>query len=201
MLCGRNARLLELVVTQTVRGVAPAGTTLGSTVEMLASACPVAMPIDSISPTLHRCSYDKACIFRGPLGDQLDRVARGHPAVWWWVSDRGLMVADPRPEALLYLSGFNQLAGKLVHQANLHGTLSKKDLVDIATELDVAGYLLKENLQPAQWRTIAVHNQKHSKQPIKTFQDATNYPFSAHFVRKRLYVARDAYKEGFREFF
>jgi hypothetical protein len=62
-------------------------------------------------------------MFDGLLGDQLDRVARGHPDLWWWVSDRGLVVANLRPEALLYLSGFNQLAGKMVHEANVNGRL------------------------------------------------------------------------------
>jgi hypothetical protein len=45
VLCGRNTRLLELLVTETIRWVAQAGTTLRTTVEMLAVAGSIAMPI------------------------------------------------------------------------------------------------------------------------------------------------------------
>jgi pyridoxine/pyridoxamine 5'-phosphate oxidase len=108
----------------------------------------------------------------------------------WWISKDGLNMAIVS-KAAAKLSRFDELAGKL-YVARLNGReLSQEILVVIAKELDAAGFVLRTELQSKQWRSIAEHNQKNPRQPIKTFEKACLHPVSRRAVRRWMYVARE----------
>lgn len=128
-------------------------------------------------------------------GTAIDKVVREHPGLRWWMSKEGLEVADV-PPATKRLSGFDLLAGSLMAEHRVGGRLSKDALRRIAVALDTAGFSLKDDLQPAQWKPIAEFNQKCSKDATKTFTKAIEKPRIVRYIRRRLYVARDRYLEA-----
>jgi len=111
----------------------------------------------------------------------------------WWITDKGLNMGGVVPDRV-QLSPFDELAGKLT-LANWKGRLSKDAFLEIAKELDKAGFCLKDELQPAQWTVIAQHNQKYSKNAIRTFDQAARNPRFTRYIRKRLYIARNKMKD------
>lgn len=128
----------------------------------------------------------------GLVGDKIDQIAANFEDMRWWISKDGLNMAVVSPLAAK-LSRFDDFAGKLYVNSSKNGKLSKECLVAIAKEVDLAGFALKEELQPAQWKPIAEFNQRNPRQPIKTFEKACIHRVSGRAVRRRLYVARERY--------
>jgi hypothetical protein len=197
LLCGQNSELLELLLNIFIDQIVQAGTTQGYVVRLAVGTGVGSMPIAFLCPTLQNHSLPHPFRLTGSLASVVDSLATLHPDMWWWISDQGLVMANIEAEDVIVCSGFNQLAGSLFSQEESAGRLSQSALTEISRQLDAAGYQLKENLQPAHWRQIAAHNQKFSRQAIRTFESAAAHPLSTHFVRKRLYVARDAYRKVF----
>jgi hypothetical protein len=110
----------------------------------------------------------------------------------WWITDKGLNMGAVVPDRVR-LSAFDELAGKLTI-ANWKGGLSRDALLKIAKELDKAGFSVRNELQPAQWKEIAEHNQQNSKNAIRTFDQAARNPRFTRHVRRRLYIARNKVK-------
>ncbi len=147
------------------------------------------IPIESLDDHLGEHNFIRGATFFGPAGDYLDRLVSCHPDMRWWISEKGLNVAVIPPEDS-ELSSFDQLAGRLTKENWEHGRLSREALFEIAKALDQASYVLKKELQPAQWRAIAQHNNKASRNPIKTFLEAAEKRNFVRFIRRRLYLAR-----------
>jgi hypothetical protein len=122
----------------------------------------------------------------------VERVARAHEGVHWWVSEHGLNMCQI-PLSVRSLSKFDQLAGKLYAETATGCRLSKTALLAIAQRLDDAKLSLKDHLQPKFWALIAQHNQKNPRSPIKTFVKACSSPRFQKSVRRRLYVAHNKY--------
>lgn len=150
--------------------------------------------IHSLADALSRTKLLRGKVIFGFAGDEIDKIADQYEDMRWWISKDGLHMAIV-PPAAAKLSRFDELAGKLFVDRRKDGRLSKESLMVIAKELDAAGFLLREQLQPAQWKPISEHNQKHARHAIKSFKDACQ-PLFVRSVRRRLYVARDRYLDA-----
>lgn len=157
------------------------------------SRMPIA--IHSLADVLSQTKFPRGKTIFGFVGDEFDRIAEQYDDMCWWISKEGLNMAIV-PRAAAKLSRFDELAGKLYVERSNGRRLSKEILMEIAKELDAAGFLLKEHLQPAQWKPIAEYNQKNSRQPLKTFEKACVHRVSGRGVRRRMYVARKKYVDA-----
>jgi hypothetical protein len=126
------------------------------------------------------------------LGNLLDSITLNYPNMYWWITDAGLNIATI-PSGKLLLSPMDELAGRLMTKAWKNSGLHEEALLSIAHELDNEGFSLKDELQPAQWKQIAEHNQKWSRKAITTFGEAVRNPRFVRHIRRRLYVARNKY--------
>jgi hypothetical protein len=154
-------------------------------------------PIKSLSEKLNAHRSPRGRGYFGHVGDIIEQLMTNYPTLRWWIEADGLVVDEISSE-LGPLSAFDLHAGSMAVEHIKNGRLDKDSLLIIAEQLDARGFLLKENLQPAQWRPIAEYNQKHSRTPIRTFAKAVNNPKFSRGVRRRLYVARDRYKMAHR---
>lgn len=125
------------------------------------------------------------------MGNVLNHIAMNYLNVYWWVSEKGLNMAVESPQAPL--SSFDALAGRLT-TARWKNGLSQSALIEIAKEIDAHGFKLHDELQPAYWKLIAEHNQKKSRDPITTFEQAILPRFSRG-IRRRLYIARTKFEK------
>jgi hypothetical protein len=141
--------------------------------------------------------YIRGRVFSGSLANAIETVLLNYPLLRWWLEEDGLVVDEARSE-LGSISEFDRVAGALVVKHSEDGKLSAQALELIAKTLDQGGIKLKENLQPKQWKGISDYNQKYSKAPIRTFAAAVGRPQFSRSVRRRLYVARDHYKNALR---
>jgi hypothetical protein len=94
------------------------------------------------------------------------------------------------------LSEFDRKAGELVTSHWQSRGLSNIDLLVIAKELDAQGFGLRENLQPAQWKHVARHNQQRSRSPLKTFEAVAADRRLVRQIRLRLCLARARYQSA-----
>jgi len=154
-------------------------------------------PIKSLSERLKARRSPRSSGYFGHVGDNIDQIVANYPTLRWWIAADGLVVAEISSE-LGPLSDFDRCAGSMTVEHMKNGRLDKASLLIIAEQLDARGFVLKKDLQPAQWRPIAEYNQKHSRTPIRTFAKAVNNPKFSRGVRRRLYVARDRYKMAHR---
>lgn len=152
------------------------------------------VPIHSLADDLGGKELLRGKTTFGLAGDAIDEIALNYEGMYWWISKEGLNMAILSPAAAR-LSRFDEFAGKLYVDRSKEGRLYKEVLMSIAKDLDAAGFTLKE-LQPSQWEPISKHNQKCSKQAIKTFEQACRHGAHVRSVRRRLYVARDRYKRA-----
>ncbi len=170
----------------------PGPSTPRDAVEAIIRQSQMPIAIYSLADILSQIKLPRGTVIFGFVGDEIDKIALNHEDMRWWISKEGLNMAV-LPPAAAKLSRFDELVGKLYFEASKDGKLSKQILVVIAKELDAAGFLLKEQLQPAGWKPIAEYNQKHPRQAIKTFEQACLHRLSGRAVRKRMYVAREKY--------
>lgn len=173
----------------------PGGSTYQFAVEQVAKNATLPIPIESLDDHLGEHKFIRGAVFFGLAGDHLDRLVSDHPDMRWWISEKGLNVAIIPPEDS-ELSSFDQLAGRLTKENWEHGRLSREALFEIAKALDQASYTLKKELQPAQWRAIADHNSKASRNPIKTFLEVAKKRNFVRFIRRRLYLARARFEKA-----
>jgi hypothetical protein len=172
----------------------PGPSTHRDEVEAIARQSPMPIAIHSLADVLSQTRLLRGKVIVGFVGDKIDDIAAQYEDMRWWISKEGLNMAIV-PPAAAKLSRFDELAGKLFVDRRKDGKLSKESLMVIAKELDAAGFRLREQLQPAQWKPISVHNRKYAKHPIKSFKDACQ-PRYVRSVRRRLYVARDRYLDA-----
>jgi len=71
--------------------------------------------------------------------------------------------------------------------------LAPESLKAIAERLDVAGFSLKDELQPKGRDELSEFNQKRGKKAIKTFGEGVSSAIVCRLIRRRLYRARDEY--------
>jgi hypothetical protein len=161
-------------------------------VEAIAEQSQVPFAIQSLADVLSQTKLGGGKSIFGLASNEIDRIAANYVDMHWWISKEGLNMATVAP-ALARLSEFDELAGKLYVDMSTDGKLSEQILIAIAQKLDVAGFTLKEQLQPAQWKAIAEFNRKYAREAIKTFGRACQHRRSVRSIRKRLYVARERY--------
>jgi len=167
----------------------PAPCTHREIVETIARQSQKVIAIESLAPVLSRTKFVRGTVHLGSAADEIDKIAMNYEEMQWWISKNGLNMAIV-PPAMAELSRFDEFAGKLYVDGSKTSELSDELLMTIVKELDVAEFTLAE-LQPAQRKPIFEHNQKNSRQAIKTFKKACFYPRFVRPIRRRLYVARD----------
>jgi hypothetical protein len=172
----------------------PAPCTLRDVVEQIAKQSRNRIPIESLSDELNQSVLLRATTIFGAPGDQFDQIAGNYSNMRWWISENGLNMAVVPPRAA-QLSDFNKLVGELALSRQSNGKLSRDAILEIARAVDEAGYTLEKELQPAQWKVIAKHNQTYSKLAIKTYEQAVRNRKFVRCVRRRVYVAREKYRE------
>jgi len=188
------------LVGQFVNASLPAPATHHDLIEFIcASSLPRPIPVVSLCENLNSQSIIRGVAYCKMPGDLIDDVVRAHPGVSWWVTKDGLHVEVVLPaNAMSELRTFDQIAGSLVvaswkkSEERKNTSLTGVALVEIAIQLDAAGLVLKDALQPAQWEKLRTHNQKAGRAAIKTFEKLAGSIFS-HMLRRRLYTARDRY--------
>lgn len=153
-------------------------------------------PVKSISEKLKGSVYTRgrACFEPISIGNLIEKVISGHPNLRWWIEAEGLVVDEARADLDQVLRHrFDRVAGPLLEMHWSEHGLSEASLLEIAEVLDRSDFHLLEELQPAQRKPIAAHNQKHARKPIRTFLDAARHDRFARNLRRRLYVARNRY--------
>lgn len=186
----------NLILDNSVSLSVPAPSNDRLLVEEIARQSQKPIPIASLPDVLSQREFIRGRVVFGSMGKAIDNVAINYEGMRWWISKEGLNMAIV-PPAAARLSRFDGFAGKLYVDKSKDGRISKEILVMITNELDAAGFLLKEQLQPAQWRAIAGYNQKNARQPIKTFTQACLHRVSGRAVRRRMYVAREKYLKAY----
>ena len=113
------------------------------------------------------------------------------------------MEVVPPDTAVSELSVFDRTAGAMViekwdrNPQKRNTNLSEKSLFEIAIDLDRTNLRLVEVLQPKQKAALLKHNDlRMASKGIKTFERAAKSPTFSHMLRRRLYVARDAYSRA-----
>jgi hypothetical protein len=188
-------KIRDLFALNVVNLTVPGGASQLEQVQVIATQASTPIPIAYLDPVLAETKSIRGAVFSRNLGPILNEIAVGYRDMIWFLSAEGLIMKGVEPPPVTAgLSSFDRIAGAIYVSRSSNGRLSQSDLEHIATALDEAGETLKENLQPKQWDAIAFHNQKHSRRPIKTFAAAIEDPDFARSVRRRLYVARDAYE-------
>lgn len=170
-----------------------AGSSHYEEVEQIASAANEPVPVASISKLLDGKRSLRGTVYLGDVGSEIDKIVRNYAGMRWWMEKNGLVI-DVAPHNANSLSEFDRMAGKLAYDGTVDGKLSTAVVSKIAAELDAAGFLLLENLQPAQRKTVCEFNQKYARSAVKTFAAAAVHKRFSRTVRRRLYVARDRYK-------
>lgn len=175
----------------------PGGASHAEQIRTLAEGANKPLAIAHLDPILDIEKSIRGAVFSADLGRVLNDIAISYRDMIWGLSDDGLfMQVEEPPPNTAGLSNFDKIAGEMYVGRSLNGRLSSADLHAVAAALDDSGETLKGSLQPKQWAAIAFHNQKNARRPVKTFTDAMAHPDFATFVRRRLYVARDAYKQA-----
>lgn len=196
-LWGRSSKTvdaLHLLKNNFVSLTVPGPCTLSEVVKGIASCAATPVPIESLSDELNATKLGRGKVCFDCAGDLFNQIATNYPDMRWWISATGLNMEIVFPDPVL--SPFDELAGKLTID-NWNGGLSKIALWTIASELDKAEFILRKELQAAQWKIIAAHNQKYSKKTIRNFQQAARDPRFVRSVRKRLYLARARFKKAY----
>jgi len=186
----------NLILDNSVSVSVPASSNDRILVEEIARQSQRPIPIASLPEVLSQRDFIRGKVVFGSMGNAIDKVAINYEGMRRWISKEGLNMAIV-PPASAKLSRFDEFAGRHYVDKSKDGKISKEILVVIAKELDAAGFLLKEQLQPAQWRAIAGHNQRNARQPIKTFTQACLHRVSGRAVRRRMYVAREKYVKAY----
>lgn len=184
--------MLDAYVSLTMQ----AGSSHREDLEEIARTSSQPFPIASLSNALNERRSLRGRVYFGELGRQIDKIVCNYPGMRWWMRQDGLVVDVVVPETAP-LAEFDREAGKLTWERTVNGKVSKEAILEIATLLDTAGFGLSLNLQKAQWTPIATFNQKHARAAVKTFVAAASHPQFIRMVRRRLYVARDRYREAY----
>jgi hypothetical protein len=185
----------SILVQNPVSLSAPAGSTRWDHVYAIASSALRPFPVKSISERLKEHISIRGCVFYGHVGDQIQKIMMNYPTLRWWMEADGLVIAEPADE-IGPLDPFDRFAGELVSAKWKQNKLLPDDFLGIARQLDGRGFVLKQNLQPAQWKPIAEHNMKFAQNAIRTFEAAARNAKFSRSIRRRLYVARDRYKNA-----
>jgi hypothetical protein len=171
----------------------PALSTHCDALKAIARHCQPPLAIESLDENLRRFRFLRGKTLFLDAVEAIEEIAQQHEGLHWWVSKGGLNVLN-EPMTSKKLSEFDKFAGKLYFDGSKDCKLSEELLREIARALDEAGFTLKEELQPAQWKPISEYNQKHARLAVKSFAQACGLGRFVRSVRKRLYVARARYK-------
>jgi len=158
----------------------------------IAKSASIPFAVKQVDDRLRAFSFPRGMTYFGNAGDQIQEIVGNYATLRWWMEAEGLVIAEP----VVYfgtLVPFDFFAGELVSSRWIQNRLSRADLIGIAQQLDAQSFELKQCLQPSQWKPIAEYNQKFSRNPIRTFQEAASNKKFTRSVRRRLYLARERY--------
>jgi DNA modification methylase len=110
--------ILNSVINYTV----PATCTDRDVIEQIARQASIQIPIESLACELEQKVHVRGMTCFGFPGDYFDRIARNYDQMHWWVSKNGL---NMEAAAIVSLSPFDALAGKLMFEARRPGDLWK----------------------------------------------------------------------------
>jgi len=131
--------------------------------------------IDSLPTTIDVLPRGK--IVLGFSGDNIDRIARNYPGMFWWISDRGLSM-KVLESASSNVSPFDELAGKLVYEAWLNrlpnGRIPASEYGTICAALEESGFRPLDYLKGKFRKKLADWNQMNPTKSIHTFSRLIN---------------------------
>ena len=169
-------------------------------VERIAADARMPIPIDYLCSELGDKVFSRGRAVFGSPGKYFDEIAQNYPGLHWWLSDRGLRMEILRGNGRL--PSFDELAGHLMFQARSNRNekhLKQSNYEAIAEEIDKAGFPVLKHL-PRQYRKmLALWNQKHPGQKIKTFRDAIQAKQPRDLRRgvlRCLYYAEEKVRDG-----
>ncbi len=186
---------LGLLLENLVNVSAPVGSSHFDRLHQFARAADRPFPVKSLSEKLRASVAPRGDTLFGKIGDKIEAIICNYPTLRWWMEVDGLVV-DEVQDKLNELSQFDRVAGALLVKHWNAGRLAKQSLVEIAEALDREGFQLKGDLQPADWKQIAHHNQKHGRNAIGSFATAVADARFVRGVRRRLYLARKRYQKA-----
>jgi hypothetical protein len=152
----------RILVNNLVNLTIPAGSTKREMLERIALGASRPFAIDSVSELPDGERLIRGCVISGHAGDEIDKIVHRYLGQCWWMSKNGLVVGVA-PSEIGPLSKFDGLAGNLMSERSIGGKLSKEALAEIAAAVDAAGFALRKELQPAQWKLIAKHRPPREK--------------------------------------
>src|SRR5207248_626983 len=83
-----SKKAAQILLGSHVSLTVPAGSTERFAVEEIARNASPSIPLESLCDELNGNPYIRDPVFFGPPGDQIDRIARGHVDMQWWISDK-----------------------------------------------------------------------------------------------------------------
>jgi hypothetical protein len=187
-----SQRAYQLLDWNHVNAAYARGSTIRQHVELMTTKATIPIPIESLCEELTGPALPRGGVLFGYLGTLLNDVADFFPNMYWWISEVGLNFKVLPPD-VPELSAFDQLAGRLTVENWLNGRLENAAVLTIADALDDAGFRLRDELQPAQWKAIADHNQKFSRDAVTTFRGIASRSIFVRSIKKRLYTARERF--------
>jgi hypothetical protein len=123
-------------------------------IEEMARKATYPFAIAHLSERLNEIRLIRGRTYFGQTGLQIDNILQNYPGMRWWMQKDGLVI-DTVPPNVNRLSEVDRKSGKLICEGAQNRRLSADAIRQIARELDAAGFVLKDNLQPAQWKPIA----------------------------------------------
>jgi hypothetical protein len=190
----RGEAAFQLLVGNLVSLSIPGQTTPREQIIQIANRATNPIAVESLSDELSAIKPIRGCTYFDSFGNIVDRLAENFPNMRWWISEKGLNMANLPPEETL--NYFDSFAGELCVK-HWKDRLSRGALMIIATELDTKALEMKwaflDSFEPAARKKIVDYNQKHSRSAIKTFERAAADPRFSRLVRRRLYRARERF--------
>lgn len=166
-------------------------------IEEIARCAQKPFTVGELSPVLDDRGTIRGKVCFNHVWKVIDDLAQNWEGMRWWMTQKGLSVQTFTPRELAIrirlteLTPLEAMAGKLFVDRTVNGRVSTKDVAEIAKILDQNKLSLKDSLTREEWQLIVARNQKFSRRPIRSFEQAfREYP---RIVRRVLYRARDRY--------
>jgi hypothetical protein len=174
--------------------------TYRAAVEEIANHAHQPVPINSLATVLEERALVRGWVYFDHVWKVVDDLTQNWERMFWWVSEEGLSIEILTPKQLRCrinlkaLTPFERLAGRLFREAMVQNRVADHALLSIASQLDAFEFRLKPNLKPADWKEIAVYNQRNARKAVRTFeQSVRDFPRA---VRRCLSDAKRRYEKA-----
>src|ERR1700690_1574859 len=111
--CHDVEKTLHIMVNSIVCGSLLAPHSHRDSIEQIARIASIPIDIESLSGALAKPTFACGRAFFGRLGDVLNEILTNYPDMYWWVSNKGLVVATVDSNYVLP-DPFDEVAGSLM---------------------------------------------------------------------------------------